>query len=78
MNWTIKTLGAKVEEMEARLKHVEDTNLDLAEIRTLLAKVKKYIKIWGPIILTALVSNGILSGDWANVARQILHATGAQ
>jgi len=51
-------------EHETRIQQLEQTDIDLQEITILLKKVIKYVKVGLPMVASAAVTSGIVSGKW--------------
>jgi hypothetical protein len=47
-----------------RLRNIEQSNLDLSELVEIAKRVKRYVKLGFPILVTAALSSGIVSGKW--------------
>jgi hypothetical protein len=66
----------KVERMlqdhETRIKRLETVYPGIQEITDIVTSIKKYVKIWGPIVATAAISSGIVSGKWGAFFRALL------
>lgn len=58
------------EERLVSLEHSRDTINDMADT---VAKIAKYIKVWAPMVGTAAVTSGIVSGRWGAFLSALFH-----
>jgi len=70
----VTTHARLISKHNTRIERLEKVLLILEEVPALLTKIKKYIKIWGPIIATAALTSGVVKGPIADFISNIMHA----
>jgi len=63
--------------VSGRVKTLEDNLEIIQQLPELLSKIKKYVKIWGPIIATAALTSGVVKGPIADFLATIMRTIGA-
>lgn len=58
------TYSKTLEDHEKRIVMLENMSEQLMEISNIATKVLKHVRIWGPAIVAAAASSGIVSGKW--------------
>lgn len=78
-NTTRRSLGDcshchyRIDEIEKRVKALEEMGQSIAELNATLETIAKRIKQWGPSLLAAVIASGIFGEQWEKVISTIVN-----
>lgn len=65
--------GHRLDDHEKRIEALETAQVDIAELVSIVKSSVRYIKLWGPMIATAAVTSGVVSGRWGAFLSALFH-----